>query len=157
MSWTKLQLITGALDELGMSDYLFDSQPQQLQVAAMRLESMIMTWGGQGINIGWNIASNPDNIDLSVDSGLQLIAAEAVMLNLAIRLAPAYGKAVSLETKASAKQAFNQLVMRAAYPRAKQRNNMVPAGAGYKYPFQNFLPVNQSPLDISDGGFLELP
>jgi len=157
MSWTKLQLITQTLNKLGMSDYLFNAQPQDLNSLAQQQETMIMTWESEGISIGWNIASNPDNVDLSAESGLQLIANAAVYLNLAVIVAPDFGKAVPIEVKAAAKQAYNALVMKAAWPSQMQGNNMIPAGAGYKYPFQNFLQVNQSPLSISDGGFLELP
>jgi hypothetical protein len=82
---------------------------------------------------------------------------EAIYLNLAIRIAPTVGKAVSIETKASAKAAYNQLLSRATKPVEQQLPNTMPAGSGnkkYRYD-QPFLNPPSDPLLAGDDGPIE--
>ena len=61
------------------------------------------------------------------------MAVEAMILNLAVRIAPIYGKTVSPDTKATAKGAYNQLMAQAARPIEMQKDAWsIPAGAGNK-------------------------
>lgn len=131
--WTKRQLIESAYEEIGLASYEFDLSPEEWQSALRKMDTMIATWQGKGINTGYAIPGNPDDSDLDNESGLQDLAVEAVYLNLAIRLAPSFGKQITQTTQASAKDAYNTLLNQAAFPPQQQFPNTLPVGAGSKY------------------------
>jgi len=156
MGYTKRQFITGAFEEIGLADYVFDLQPEQLQSALRRLDSMMMEWNAQGIRLGYPIASSPQDSDLDTETNTPDSAWEAVITNLAIRIAPGYGKTVSPDTKVSAKGAYNILLQRATYPLEQQLPGTMPIGQGNKpwrwdNPYVNrpYYPVDAGP----DGPF----
>lgn len=133
MAWTKRQYITQAFDEVGLASYVFDLSPDQLESALRRLDSMMATWNARGIRVGYPLpgsqsASSIDDIVDAPDS-----ANEAIYLNLGLRIAPGFGKAVSLDMKVAAKQAFDVLLLRAAadVPEMQIPGGM-PLGAGNK-------------------------
>ena len=59
-------------------------------------------------------------------------ANEAIYTNLAIRLAPGYGKIVSPDTKLIAKSSYDVLLLNSTSPREMQLPGTMPAGAGNK-------------------------
>ena len=132
MGYTKRQFIEGAFEEIGMANYVFDLQPEQLQSALRRLDAMMMEWNAQGIRLGYPIASSPQDSDLSTETGTPDSAWEAVITNLAIRIAPGYGKPVADGTKTIAKNALNTLMQRATFPLEKQLPQTMPIGQGNK-------------------------
>jgi hypothetical protein len=132
MGYTKRQFIEGAFEEIGMANYVFDLQPEQLQSALRRLDAMMMEWNAQGIRLGYPIASSPQDSDLSMETGTPDSAWEAVITNLAIRIAPGYGKPVADGTKTIAKNALNTLMQRATFPLEKQLPQTMPIGQGNK-------------------------
>jgi hypothetical protein len=151
MGYTKRQFVEGALEEIGMANYVFDLQPEQLQSALRRLDAMMMEWNAQGIRLGYPIASSPQDSDLSTETGTPDSAWEAVITNLAIRIAPGYGKDVRPETKVIAKNAFNTLLQRATFPLEKQLPETMPIGQGNK-PWRWDNPYAPPPADPVDAG-----
>mgnify|MGYP000165071707 CR=1 FL=1 len=103
MSWTKRQFVDQAFEEIGYASYTFDLEPEQLQAAMRRLDSMMATWNGRGIRVGYPLPATPGAGDLDDLTDVPDYANEAIYLNLAIRIAPTVGKAVSRETKVAAK------------------------------------------------------
>jgi len=132
VGWTRRQFINAAMTEIGIADYDFDIAPEQYQTAARRLDAMLLEWNGRGLRLGPNIAPSIDGAALDVDVGLPDIANEAVILGLAVRLAPSYGKTVSPDTKAQAKLALNTVMARFAQPIPQQFPATLPLGAGNK-------------------------
>ena len=65
------------------------------------------------------------------DSNIPDAAWEAVITNLALRLAPSYGKQVNIETKVAARHSLNTILSRAALP-AEMKLPSMPTGAGNK-------------------------
>lgn len=151
MGYTKRQFVEGAFEEIGMANYVFDLQPEQLQSALRRLDAMMMEWNAQGIRLGYPIASSPQDSDLSTETGTPDSAWEAVITNLAIRIAPGYGKDVRPETKVIAKNAFNTLLQRATFPLEKQLPETMPIGQGNK-PWRWDNPYAPAPADPVDAG-----
>ena len=92
MSWTKLQLIRQAFSQIGLADYDFDLQPEQLQNALFLLDSMMATWNAKGISLSYPTPTSPENSNTSDESNIPDRANEAVYLNLALRIAPTLGK-----------------------------------------------------------------
>jgi hypothetical protein len=131
MSYSKRQLVLAALGEIGMSSSLFDLSADQIEEALGRLDAMVAEWNGRGVRLGYLIPGDPKGSVLGADSGIPDWAYDAVITNLAIRLAPSYGKAVSLETKATARQGWNTVLARSVAP-VEMRLDALPAGAGNK-------------------------
>jgi hypothetical protein len=79
------------------------------------------------------------SLDQSIDG--HDTSLEALYLNLAVRLAPQYGKTPSPDTKAMAFQAYKTLLSMSAQPvELKLNNNAIPAGAGYKWYGDSYSP-----------------
>lgn len=157
MSWTKKQLIDYAFNELGLSSYTYDMMPEQFEIALNKLDAMLALWNSTGINIGYNLTDiNTNNINQ--DSGLADYMNEAVYLNLAIRLAPSFGKMVQPETKINARQAYNQALNKLVKAVPMQRDYFTIAGAGNRSYGRNnmFLPNPVDGLEISNSTNLNI-
>jgi hypothetical protein len=154
MSWTKQQLIEQAFEEAGLAAYVFDLTPDQLHSALRRLDSMMATLMEKGIILGYPIPGSPQDSNLSDESNIPDYAVEAVYLNLAIRIAPSFGKSIAPETKTSAKSAMDALLVRFAFPNEQQFPYGTPAGAGAKTWRLNGNPFLADPVvaPITNGG-----
>ena len=139
MSYTKGELASAALEEIGIAEYEYDISPEQRQSVIRRLGMMMAEWGGRNIRLSYPIAkiesSSPDD-----DSNIPDWAWEAVVTNLAIRIAPSYGKQVSPETKTVAKHAYTTLCGKFSQPMEMQLPSM-PKGAGFKTTEYRYTPV----------------
>jgi len=124
--------VTEALGELGLASYVFDMQPEDLQTALRRLDAMMAEWNGKGIRLGYPLPGSPQDADLDEPSQVPDSANEAIITNLAIRLAPGFGKQPSPLTLATAKAGYNTLLSRAAMPEEQQLPGTMPSGAGLK-------------------------
>ena len=160
MSWTKQQVIESAFEEMGMGSYVMDIQPEELEGALRRLDTMMAEWNVQGIRVGYPLSSLT-NTSLTQDTGTPDSATEAMITNLAVRLSPSYGKGIARETKVSAKKAYDTLLMRALslQPHNKQYPETLPVGAGnrrYGYRNQNFMPRPTDAVDVGPDSILDL-
>ena len=131
MAWTKRDFILQAFDEIGYASYVFDLQPEQLNSALFKLDSMLAMWNGKGIRLGYPLPSSPNDSSLDTDTGVPDSANMAIVANLALRIAPSVGKTVSPDTKAAAKAGYDTLLSLAAKP-IEQQLYGVPSGAGNK-------------------------
>ena len=157
MSYTKRQFVEEAFAELGMASYTFDLSPQQLDACLRRLDTMMATWNARGIRMGYPLPSSPQDSDLDTDTQVPDSANEAIITSLAIRLAPQYGKTVSLDTRTTAKQAYDTLLARAAFPIEQQFPRTLPMGAGQKlWRYDDpFMPAPTDPVLTGQEGPLE--
>lgn len=151
MGYTKRQFIEGAFEEIGLANYTFDLQPEQLQAALRRLDAMMMEWNAQGIRLGYPAPSSPQDSDLDEQANVPDSAWEAIITTLAVRIAPGYGKTVSPDTKATAKNAYNILLQRATFPLEKQLPETMPIGQGNK-PWRWDNPYVHPPVDPVEAG-----
>jgi hypothetical protein len=145
MSYTKRQVVEAALAEIGLASYAFDLMPEQREAALKRLDSMMAEWNGRGLRLAYPVPGNPSDSDIDVDSGLPDMAWEAAITNLALRIAPSYGKMVNPETKITARHSLNTLLARVAMPN-EMRFPAMPAGAGNKSFDDPFLPTPEPQL-----------
>lgn len=132
MGYSKRQFVTAAFEEIGLASYVFDLQPQQFESALRRLDAMMASWNALGIRLGYPLPSSPQFSDIDAESEVPDSANEAIITNLAIKLAPGYGKQVMPDTKATAKETYNTLLSRAAAPLEQQLPGTMPSGAGNK-------------------------
>jgi len=160
MAYTKRDIINMAFGEIGLAEYVFDLTPQQLESALHRLDAMMATWNGKGVRLGYPLPSSQKSSDLDQLTEVSDFAIEAMALNLAVRIAPGYGKTVSPDTKASAKAAYNQIIAQSAKPIEMQLDNMsIPSGAGnkgYRYYGDPFLRQPTEPLTAGPDSILDL-
>ena len=151
MSFTKRQIIEQAFEEIGLASYVFDITPDQLQSALRRLDLMVASWQAMNIQIGYPLPASPDNSNIDEEIQTSLNNNEALVLNLAVRLAPAYGKSLSPDTKATAKLLYDQLLIEAAMPYEQQFVRTLPLGAGFKRTDQVFVNVpDLNPLIVEN-------
>jgi hypothetical protein len=160
MSWTKRQVVLNAYEEIGLAEYAFDLQPEQLQAALRRLDNMMATWNSRGLRLGYPLPPNPQNSDLDTPTNVTDEAIEAMVGNLAIRIAPLFGKTVSPDTKAAARAAYSALLSRRTEVVERRVDvNAIPAGQGTKYWRFNsdpFLADPNVPITTGPDGILEL-
>jgi hypothetical protein len=145
----KLELIQRALQEIGIGSQ-YQISPEMQEAARVRLESMMNSAPHLGYVFG-------DEID--AESGLKLVAEEWVVLELAIRLAPSYGKTVSAMTLRNAAIA-KRVVMNAVAANCQMPVPApIPVGAGYKAwrgcGRRFTVPPDTSPVQGNDAGNLE--
>lgn len=132
MSWTKRQLIDAAFDEIALSSYIYDLEPEDITSALRHLDTMLSTWEIKGIRLGYPVSNNADGSDADQDSNLPEYAIEAVYKNLAIKIAPTKGKVVSAETKNGARQAYLALLTATSVNPSMQFDRTLPKGSGNK-------------------------
>lgn len=157
MGYTKRQFCEAAHAELGLASYAFDMPTEQMQLSMRRLDAMMAEWNGRGLRLGYPMPSSPEGGDLDAETEVPDLAWEAVTLNLAIRVAPGFGKQPMPETKVAAKRALNTVFSAFAQPMEMQLPGTMPAGAGNK-PWRNedaFLPGATDPLLAGQDGPLE--
>lgn len=135
MSWTKRQFVTTAFSEIGLAEYNFDLQPEQLESGLRKLDAMMAQWQAGGIKLGYAVSVD---LDLDEDSRVSDFANEAIYLNLALRLAGEFGKAVSMELKQNAKDAKDALLRSLVIVPEMRLPTSLPSGAGLKY-YGNFI------------------
>ena len=158
MSWTKKQLVSQAFEEIGYASYIYDAMPEQLESVLRTLNAMMASWNAIGIRVGYPIASNPDNDDLNQDSNVPDSAVLAIYTNLAIRIAPRFGKAIPQELRQVAKSAYDNLLTKLAMPPEQQFPNTMPSGAGnkpWRSPYRVFLPGPVDPLLVDNSDQIE--
>lgn len=132
MSWLKRDLINQAFEQIGLAVYVFDLSPEQLAAALKTMDSMLATWNAKGIRLGYPVPTTAGGSTLDQDSGLPDSAYEAVVMNLAKRLATTVGRATSQDVNVAAKQGYDILLARAVQPPEMRLPNTMPRGAGQK-------------------------
>lgn len=158
MGWTKRQFVVQAFEEIGYANYDYDLQTEQLQSALRRLDAMMATWNGRTIRLGYPLPSSPQDSELSEKTNVPDIANEAVYLNLALRIAPTVGKSVSPETKVAARDAYKELLKRAAMPNEMQYPDTLPTGQGnksWRYRDNPFTRPSRDPVDAGADGEID--
>lgn len=158
--WTKRQIVNEAYGELALQGYEFDISPEEVQTALRRLDTMMATWEGRGIRVGYAFPANPDDSDPDTPSGLPDGAVETVYLNLAIRQAAGNGKQLSPLTARNASDGLTNLLTVAAMPPQQQLPSTLPRGAGNRCwsadnPF--FRRPLHDPLPVDCAGDMNIP
>lgn len=160
MGWTKRQIVEKAFSELALAGYVFDLDPEELDDALTSLDTMMASWSALDVNCGYAFGTSPDDTDLDQDSGLPLIAVEAVYLGLAIKVAATKGKQLRPSTLSGARRAKDALLAWIARQQLRQQQfrTGLPAGAGnkaWRTCNRPFLPIpDTSPLQLADDGGL---
>ena len=130
--WTKRQIIDAAFTEIGMGQYVFDVQPEELTDALLKLDSLMAEWIGEGIVVGYVPVDNPATIELDGDSDIPANLVRPVIDNLAVNIAPMFGKQPSPITLKNARKGYSIALGTIPTPFKRQNVTAVPAGSGYR-------------------------
>lgn len=154
MGWSKRQFCEAAYEEVGLAGYVFNLQPEQLQIAVKRLDSMMASWNARGIRLGYPIPENPKFTDLTADTNVPDYANEAVYKNLALKIAPVHGKQIAGDLRVDAKVAYNAMLTKSVGVR-EMAIGRLPAGAGAKCPTSPFIERAIDDLQSGLDGYIE--
>ena len=155
--WTKGQLVAKAFGELALAGFVVDIQPDEELDAIVTMDAMVAEWEGKLIRLGYAFAAGPDAPDPAAPSGLADGDVRAVYMNLAVAIAPSYGKQLQPSTLLAASTGLRTLQGRAAAAIAKQGQRQptnLPVGAGSRFPgrtYPFFPPPTVDPLPVSNG------
>lgn len=153
MGYSKRQYVEAAFEEIGMANYVFDLQPGQPESAMRRLDAMMAEWNAKGIRLGYPLPASPQQSDLDEQTYVPDFANQAIITNLAMRIAPGYGKQVMTGTMATAKSSYNTILSQATFPTEKQFPDTLPSGAGNKpWMYDVFLPGPVDPVLAGQDG-----
>ena len=132
-NFTKWGLIEDAFSVIGLASYVFALQPEDKEAALRIVDRMVASWDEYGISIGWPLPSNSEASQLTdaIDS-VSTNVHDAIIYNLAKRLALKYGKTMSDEAKAIAKSTMDFLIEKAAIDNRTQMRmpSSLPRGTG---------------------------
>lgn len=153
---TKREIVGQAFAELGIGNWEFDLQPDEMIEATRRLNQMMARWSSEGIRIGYNaLSDDPDE-----DSGLPDVALEAVRTNLALRLGPMMSKDLSGDTRVTADSSLSWLTARFMQIPQRPFPSTLPLGSGNRVwgsPFgQNFYPGQANEVTVGPDSTLGL-
>jgi hypothetical protein len=157
MAFTKRDFVLAAFEEIGYASYIYDAMPEQLESVLRSLDMMMATWNGKGIRVGYPLPSSPSGSNLDTVTDVSDALAETIYKNLAIRIAPRFGKTIPQETKQAAKEGYDALLIKIAMPIEQNFPTRLPAGAGNK-PWRRtqtpFIVPPDEPLDAGNDDVL---
>lgn len=139
MSWTKRQIIEEAFSELGLASYAFDLSADEMQGALRKLDSMMATWIARGIVFDppYPATVNPGEGDIADETNAPDEAVMPMYTNLAIVIAPGFGKTPSPQTRESAKDGYSLLAQSIEVPCIRMTGMI--KGAGSKDVIRPFI------------------
>lgn len=157
MAWTKKEYISQAFEEIGLAGYIYDLEPEQLESALRRLDSMMAGWNANGIRVGWPMSTGNNSESIDMPAPVPDAAIEAIYTNLAIRIAPAFGKTVSADLKQIAHFAYLNMskILDSKLPERKIYQSL-PRGAGYKGGGRPFIGTPEPSIDAGPDNSIEL-
>lgn len=146
----KKAFVEQAFNELGLTSYVFQLQAEDIQQGLNLLESRIAQFDAQGIFLNWPFADDAFAVDGTEEVNLPPYALAGVVAQLAIDLAPLYGKTVNPATLIKAKTGYETMISIGAVPNPPTQNRLAPLGAGNK-PWRMYRTfVNPQPSRIID-------
>jgi hypothetical protein len=159
VGYSKRQFAEKALLKIGIASYVFDLQPEQIEDAVWALDSMLAMWNGKGIHVGYPLPSSPEFSDINAETNVPDWVNEAIIYNLAVRIASEYGKTLPMEVYMLAKEAYSVVLNRSAKPKTMQFPSNMPAGAGNKrygvHGQDVFLNTPVDRINTGSGDFLD--
>ena len=139
MSWTKKQIIEKAFGKLGIASYAFDTTADEREDALETYNGMMAEWIKMGIVFDpvFPMPTEPGGGDIDDETNAPPEANAPMWNNLALRLAPDFGKTPSNQTRADAKSGYSLLAESIEVP-CIQMVGMI-RGAGAKSPIRPFI------------------
>ena len=140
MGWTKRDTIKKSFAKVGLASYVYNLTADELQSSMEELDAMMAEWSVDGIVFS-PVYPQPTTIsggDLDDPTNSPDGINAAIFLNLGIRLADEYGKAVSSGLSARARNSYNSALV-PYIPSPEPNTHGLPKGAGFKEPIYPFF------------------
>ena len=137
---TKRLVIDMAYDEVRLAVPEFQINPNELNTQLTKLDMLMDEWAVSGIYLGYNAPSIPGDGNLEDPIGIPNAALHSVALYLALRISPAFGKALSAETKAAMALGMSNLYGMSAHIPKMRLPRTTPLGQGNRWMFLNNFP-----------------
>lgn len=147
---TKGDIVRQAFQHLRISGLTNKARNEDTQLALQTLESMLLAWTNKGLNLSWNKSPDFVDPDPQEDSGISDADYEAIYVNLAVKLAPAFGKPPT-QLDSFARELYAGLFS-TVLP-TQQNNEYMPLGSGSRR--GAYTPVYQEanePIDVENDG-----
>lgn len=158
MSYTKKKFAEKAYAVLGYAEYIFDIMPEEIMAGVDQLDNMMAEWNSMGIQIGYPIVTDTDDTIYQDKTNVPVRFNNAVIYQLAIRLAPGLGKTLSPTSMMIANNAYQAMLTALVTPHSLQYPINTPAGAGnkpWRRVYSPFLPAPCPDIDVDGGNELE--
>lgn len=147
---TKGDIVNQAFEYLRISGLTNEAAPRDTQLALRSLDSIMLAWTNKGLNLSWNKSDDFTDPDPQEDSGISDADYEAIYVNLAVKLAPAFGKPPT-QLDSFARELYAGLFS-TELP-TQQNNTYMPLGSGNRHGV--CAPVFQQanePIDVENDG-----
>ena len=144
---TALELINDAFDTLEIKSAESDLQTSEVDVAIRRLNRMMTAWARKGLKMGYTKITDSSQLITAPDW-----AEEAMVIHLAVRLAPAFSIPVTQEMYILATEAHKDLMRNLIHLPDPDFPSTMPKGSGNSvYDNSNFFSITDSDLlDLND-------
>lgn len=136
MSKTKVELVIKAYKWLRISGLTSQPDPEEISDGIDMLESMMLELSSRNICSSYFFEDEPLP---NTDSRLEPKYNTAVETNLAVRLAPFFGKVVSVELALQARQSLSNWSARSAKVNQIRPPRRMPRGSGNTFRFSNWV------------------
>ncbi len=117
-----------AFAAMGIPDYVVETTAEEQADAADTLDGMMAEWEGEGIDLGYTATDGEPQPD--VDMTTPSYADSAIVYNLAMRLAPSFGKQLLPSVKGEAKRGYGLVVAKTMTLKAMPGNRVPVSGGG---------------------------
>lgn len=157
---TKNDIVLLAYEELRISGLTSQATPKEITTAVRRLDNMIASWKNKNLCLSYIPSVSYTDIDPNQDSGLNDTDMFAIVANLAKNLCSTFDKMCHPQTKADAKEGYENLFSVIAPPREADPYQPTGSGSpygsnyGYRYRYQGEdknAPDNCETLDLKVG------
>lgn len=136
---SKGEIVIRALGELGIANYVFDTEAEEDVAALKRLDMMAARWQGKLKPFGYIQPDTNGNSLPTDDTGIDEEDVAAFVYGLAEALAPSYGKSVPPTIAKMAAETRSEFFCRHANIQEYSLTRKTPVGAGNRLRGRNFF------------------
>ena len=127
---TRATILSRALGRLAMGDYQFDVTPDERAATRTSLDAMMAEWDAVGITLGYTTSDGDNDAD---DMTTPPWADQAIWSNLALRMAPDFGKMPSPDLKRDARRGMDLVTSKTLVIPAQVRARGSVHGGGERF------------------------
>jgi hypothetical protein len=121
-------IFTRAFEAIGIAGYVFETTAEEQASAAAILDDMMAQWTNEGIALGYVATGGEPLPDADIETPTW--ANNAIVYNLALALAPSFGKQVAPHVRGSAKRGYAEVYAKAYAPPTMHTGRIPVTGGG---------------------------